>query len=64
MELIQAIALLCQIHPAYGDTYKWSEPHDIFKYQTQCQQSYLNCVLKRKSIMSETEALQKCILEK
>jgi|SoiMethySBSTD1v2_1073268.scaffolds.fasta_scaffold3467949_2 7,8-dihydro-6-hydroxymethylpterin-pyrophosphokinase len=57
MELIQAIALLCQIN----------QSPSISKYQAdwqlECQQSYLNCVLKRNT-MSQTEALQRCILEK
>lgn len=54
MELIQAIALLCQI--GYGGISTGTQ-------QLKCQQSYLNCVLKQNT-MSQTEALQKCILEK
>lgn len=57
MELLQTIALLCQLS---GDA--------IFlvkNQQLECQQSYLNCVSKRRSItVTEKEALEKCVLEK
>lgn len=57
MELIQAIALLCQV--SLSPTVK-----TVYQFQIQCQQSYLNCVSKRRSTMSEKDALEKCILEK
>jgi len=50
MELIQAIALLCQL-----------SGHAV--EQTRCQQSYLNCVLKQNT-KPKVDALQQCILEK
>lgn len=59
MQLIQAIALLCQMSGG-------SLTKDVTapKYQTQCVQSYLNCVSKRRGTMSEKSALERCILEK
>ncbi len=57
MELIQAIALLCQLS---GDAFLST----VNQSQINCQQSYLNCVSKRRSTMSEKDALEKCILEK
>jgi hypothetical protein len=62
MELIQAIALLCQVSFTCGQFTNDCKKLTI-QTQVDCQQSYLNCVLKR-STMSQTEALQKCILEK
>ena len=65
MELLQAIALLCQVSATgsqyTGDITKLS---DTFKYQTRCQQSYLNCVSVKRSRLPEKEALERCILEK
>jgi hypothetical protein len=58
MELIQAIALLCQI--GYGGI----SVETPIKEQLNCHQSYLNCVSKRRGTMTEKEALEKCILEK
>lgn len=59
MELIQAIALLCQVTIGASELYY----HQAADKQRQCQQSYLNCVLKRNT-MTQAEALQRCILEK
>lgn len=62
MELIQTIALLCQISTGSDHT-STAILDKINDYQVKCQQSYLNCVLK-KNTMSKSDALQKCILEK
>lgn len=57
MELIQAIALLCQLS---GDAFLKT----VYTSQLNCQQSYLNCVSKRRGTMPEEDALERCILEK
>ena len=58
MQLLQTIALLCQIASGHGS------PNLISKLQVNCQQSYLNCVLTKRVKSNNEEALQKCILEK
>jgi hypothetical protein len=63
MGLLQAIALLCQVS-AGGATASRGILNVVRDYQTQCHHSYLNCVSKRRSVMKEKEALEKCILEK
>jgi hypothetical protein len=60
MELLQTIALLCQL--AGGDSS--FHINYIRNSQIRCHQSYLNCVLKRKSTMTEKDALERCVLEK
>ena len=63
MELIQAIALLCQVShstalSSYSTTYEY-----VQQKQLECQQLYLNCVLKRNT-MTKAKALETWILEK
>ena len=57
MELLQTIALLCQVATA--------NPSILFtgKMQLECQQQYIHCV-SVKTNLNETEALKRCILEK
>lgn len=58
MEIIQAIALLCQIHSGSISTYS------ILKVQEECHRYYLHCVSVKQSSMLRPAALEKCILEK
>jgi hypothetical protein len=61
MELIQAIALLCNIHTGcitkYGTAY-------CEKIIVECHRSYLHCVSKKRSEIDEKQALERCIMEK
>ena len=57
MELFIAIAMLCQTSEAIG--FK-----TIQTIQLECQQSYVHCVNIKSISMSQTEALNKCIMEK
>lgn len=56
MELIQAIALLCQLAGV-------DNPLIASGYQLRCQQYYVHCV-SAKASLTKSEALEKCILEK
>jgi hypothetical protein len=56
MELLQTIALLCQV--AADNSY-----HNIKNLQVECQQSYIHCV-RVKTAEQPAAALERCILEK
>jgi hypothetical protein len=58
MELIQAIALLCQVSSG-------SINHEnIEKTQLWCQQSYIHCVSVKSVKLDKHLALEQCVLEK
>ena len=57
MDLFIAIAMLCQTSEAIR--FK-----TIQTIQLECQQSYVHCVNIKSISMSQTEALNKCIMEK
>lgn len=65
MELLMAIAMLCQVSAggAVGSVLKHVRTATA-EYQLDCQQTYINCVAKRRATMKEQDALEKCILEK
>ena len=63
MELIQTIVLLCQVTAGTNNSVRKDLHLEVQKWQTQCQQSYLNCVLKRNT-WERSRALEQCILEK
>lgn len=60
MELIKAIALICQLSSGALDY------SSVQKEQLWCQQSYIHCVRVNvaKGDLTESEALEKCIMEK
>lgn len=63
MQLILAIAALCQVIPT-SPNYTYS-PRDVGEYQDNCHKSYIHCVsVKRAAKMDTDLALEKCILEK
>lgn len=65
IELITAIALLCQV-----STGARMYLREVTRHQLQCQQEYLKCISKFKDIResrvidSKVYGLSKCILEK
>ncbi len=50
IEIITAIALLCQVQPAYGGTHRFDSMAEVFDFQNRCQRSYLACYKKTKSL--------------
>lgn len=64
MELLTAIALLCQVHhSAGGTTFKYSTYREASQAQLECQQYYVHCVGVKKDL-ADASALKQCILEK
>ena len=56
LEVITAIALLCQVSGSYPDT--------VFKQQLKCQKDYLICINKDKRTVSLSDKLERCIMIK
>jgi hypothetical protein len=64
MELLTAIALLCQVHhSAGGSTQIGSTYREASQTQLKCQQYYVHCVGVKKDL-ADAGALKQCILEK
>lgn len=62
MELIQAIALLCQINISNPGSRDY--PTQTGTHSLKCQQYYMNCVSKHRAKLGAVDALERCILEK
>jgi hypothetical protein len=68
IELITAIALLCQVHPSTGNSgYNAIELKDVGNFQLQCQQEYLKCTSHKgafdHTVFDQTK-LPMCVLNK
>jgi hypothetical protein len=57
MELLQTIALLCQVSASPRIV------KNVYDFQVECQQSYIHCV-RVKPAERQADALERCILEK
>lgn len=63
MDLLIAIAILCQVPGAASKVEDRRGTRSTIEYQLECQQLYLHCV-KTKTFMDNKEALEKCVMEK
>lgn len=64
IELISAIALLCQVSSIDKGSILKDPYHFTDEKQLQCQQYYVHCIKVKENSNGVIEAIERCILER